>query len=62
MNQSGWPKSLYEAVKICLLTMTSQEKLAFKNTSEENLIMSLLGWADNMRNKFGMWQGNEGLV
>ena len=54
--QSSWPRTLDEAVKICLLTMTTREKQGLKNTSEENLIMIHLGWAVNMRNEFGMWQ------
>jgi hypothetical protein len=33
-----WPKTLSEAVKICLLTLTPEEKTALKNTSEESLI------------------------
>jgi hypothetical protein len=57
-----WPKTLAEAVKICLLTMTAQEKQMLKNTSEENLIASHFGRAVNMRNRFGMWQGNNELI
>jgi hypothetical protein len=34
--QSEWPKTLDEPVKICLLTMTAEEKKAIKNTSEYN--------------------------
>jgi hypothetical protein len=42
--------------------MTVQEKQALKSISEENLIMCHFGWAVNMRNEFGMWQGNEDLT
>jgi hypothetical protein len=31
--QPEWPTTLDEAVKICLLTLTAQEKQALKNTS-----------------------------
>jgi hypothetical protein len=54
MMQSQWPKTLNEAVKTCLLTLTPEEKHTIKNTSEENLIMCHFGWAVNMRNEFGM--------
>jgi hypothetical protein len=60
--QSDWPKTLDEAVKICLLTMTPEEKKAIKNTSEENLIMFHMGWAMNIRNEFGLWKGNQDLI
>jgi hypothetical protein len=55
MMKPEWPTTLDEAVKICLLTMTVQEKQILKNISEENLIASHFGWAVNMRNEFGMW-------
>ena len=42
--------------------MTAREKQAFKNMSEDDLIMSHFGWAVNMRNEFGLWQGNEYLT
>jgi hypothetical protein len=42
--------------------MTTQEKQAFKNVSEEDIIMCHFGWAVNMRNEFGMWEGNEDLI
>jgi hypothetical protein len=59
---STWPSSLDDAVKICILTMTAQEKSELKNNSEQNLIMSHFGWAVNMRNEFGMWRGNDELI
>jgi hypothetical protein len=59
---SVWPKTLEEAVKICLLALTAQEKSALKNTSQDNLIMFHFGWAMRMRNEFGMWAGNDELI
>jgi len=32
MIQSVWPKTLDEAVKICLLTLTDMEKKVLRNT------------------------------
>ena len=60
--QSQWPTTLDEAVKICLLTMTDHEKKTVKNTSEENLIMFHLSLAKNIREEFGLWQGNTSLL
>ena len=42
--------------------MTTKEKQVFKAVPERNLIMSHFGWAVNMRNEFGIWQGNDGLI
>jgi len=62
MEQSEWPITLDEALKVCILTMTDREKFALRNTPEDNLIYLHFGWAVNMRNEFGLWQGNEYLI
>jgi hypothetical protein len=62
MMQLHLPQTLDEAVKICLLTMTAQEKIALKNTSEDNLIMFPLSLAKNIRELFGLWEGNNELI
>ena len=62
MNDSTWPKTLDEAVKICLLTSTPQQKELIKNTPREELALFHPGWALNMRNEFGLWEGNSELV
>jgi hypothetical protein len=62
MNQTNWPKTLDEAVKVGLLSMTPQEKKAVKNTSEDNLIMFHLSLAKNIREQFAMWEGNSELL
>jgi hypothetical protein len=59
---SGWPKTLQEAVKICLLTLTSQEKEAVKNTPKKDLIRFHVDLAMRIRNEFGMWEGNDELI
>jgi hypothetical protein len=42
--------------------MTDREKSALKNTTEENLIMYHLSLAKNIREQFGMWEGNSELL
>ncbi len=49
-----WPKTLEEAVKVRLLTLTAREKEVLKNASEENLIMLHLSLAKNIRERFGL--------
>jgi hypothetical protein len=62
MTSSNWPKTVNEAVKICLLTLTPPEKEALKNTLEENLIAFHLSLAKNIREQFGLWEGNDKLI
>jgi hypothetical protein len=62
MNESAWPRTLQEAANICLLTLTPEEKELVRYTLEDKLIWFDLQWALNMRNEFGMWQGNTALI
>jgi hypothetical protein len=62
MTESEWPKTLDEAVNICLLTLTPEEKELSKYTPPDKLIWFDIQWAVNMRNEFGMWQGNTVLI
>jgi hypothetical protein len=38
MNDTEWPKTLDEAVNICLLTLTAKEKEQIKYTSQDKII------------------------
>jgi hypothetical protein len=60
--KSEWPKTLEEAVNICLLTMTPEEKELINYTPQENLIWFHFDWALNMRSEFGMEEGNNDLL
>ena len=62
MESSEWPKTLSEAVHICLAKMNQTQKEAMMQTREENLITFHFGWAVDLRNEFGMWQGNDELI
>jgi hypothetical protein len=62
MNESEWPRTFHEAVNICLLTLTPEEKELIKYTPQDKLIWFDFDWALNMRNEFGMWQGNTALI
>jgi hypothetical protein len=62
MNRSGWPKTLDEAVKICLSTLTPEEKELLKYTPEDRLIWFHFEWALNMQKDFGMYEGNSDLL
>ena len=57
--QQQWPRTLEEAVRISILTMTVKEKDMLRNTTEEDLVLFHCNWAVNMRNEFGLWDGTE---
>lgn len=60
--QSSFPTTLDEAVKICLLTMTPEEKELLRFTPEDRLVWFHLDWAVNLKNDFGMLEGNTALL
>ena len=60
--EEQWPKTLEEAVKVHLLTMTDKEKEMVRNTPEEDLINFHFSWGLHIRNEFGLWAGNSELI
>ena len=60
--EEQWPKTLDEAVRVHLLTMTDEEKKLVRNTPEEDLINLHFSWGLNIRNEFGLWKGNNELI
>lgn len=42
--------------------MTAKEKEIVGNTPEEDLISLHFSWGLNIRNEFGLWEGNDELI
>ena len=55
-------KTVKEAVTILLSEMSGRDKLVLRNTKKEDLILSHLSWGADIRNKFGLWSGNDALI
>lgn len=60
--RAEWPKTLDEAVKRLLAELSKKEKKALKETKEDDLIMLHHGFGTDIRNVFGLWDGNEELL
>lgn len=56
------PKTVNEAVTILLSEMSGREKLILLNIKREDLILSHLTWGEKIRNRFGLWSDNDGLI
>ena len=56
------PRSVQEAVKQLLSELSDTDKLAIKNTSEDELDKFHLTLGSYIRNEFGMWINNEELL
>jgi len=56
------PKTVDEAVERLLATLSEDELQQIANTSENDLFMLHFGLGQNIRNSFGLWQGNQALL
>jgi hypothetical protein len=59
---SRWPKTVDEAVDQLLLSMSEEDKGTLRNTPEGELFFYHFGWGLYIRNKFGLWSGNEEIL
>ena len=57
-----FPKTVKEAVAIMLSEMSGRDKLIVRNTKKEDLIKLHLGWGNKIRNRCGLWSGNDTLI
>lgn len=59
---SMFPKTVKDAVAIILSEMSGRDKLIVRNTKKTDLIKLHLGWGNEIRNRCGLWEGNEYLI
>jgi len=57
-----YPKTVEESVNLLLSTMSHENIEKLKNTPEENLILQHHALGTHIRNEFGLWKGNQGLL
>ncbi len=57
-----FPKTVKEAVEIILSEMTGRDKLLVRNTKKEDLIKFHSSWGSEIRNRCGLWDGNNELI
>ncbi len=57
-----FPKTVKEAAEIILSEMTGRGKLLVRNTKKEDLVKFHFSWGNEIRNRLGLWEGNEALI
>lgn len=55
------PNIVTEAASILLSDLSGHDKLRLRNTKKEDLILYHMTWGQEIRNRFGLWAGNEAL-
>lgn len=58
----NWPKTVEGAVLNILSTMSDKDKSMVKNTQKDDLTKFHSGWGVRIRNRFGLWTGNQELI
>ncbi len=62
MQYTSWPKTIEEAADVVLNNMTDDEKKQLQDTKRESLIHYHVSLGNEIRNKLGLWHGNEALL
>jgi hypothetical protein len=61
-NSSEWPVTVEEAVRDILLYLPTNDKIRIRNTKKEDLISYHLDLGMGIRNRLGLWRGNDKLI
>ena len=59
---SKFPTTFREAVATILSEMSGRDKMLVRNTRKEDLIKFDLSWGQEIRNRCGLWKGNDLLI
>ncbi len=62
MDKIMLPKTVKEAAEIILSEMNGRDRLIIRNTKREDLIKFHLTWGAAIREKIGIWSGNDSLI
>ena len=62
MKDSNYPKTVEEAADVVLDNLTNDEKKHLQDTKRESLIHYHFSLGNEIRNKLGLWHGNEALI
>jgi hypothetical protein len=62
LNQENWPVTVEEVVRDLLPRITPYEKLNMMLRKKDNLGYMHFGLGLSIRNRYGLWRGNEKLI
>jgi len=62
IQDENWPATLDEAVAVIVGGLSAENRELVRQTEYEDLIQYHHGWGTDIRNKFGLWRGNEALM
>ncbi len=57
-----YPKTVKEAAALILSELPGRDKLRLRNTKKEDLIKFHLSLGNDIRNRCGLWDGNQDLM
>jgi hypothetical protein len=57
-----FPKTVKEAAALILSEMSGRDKLLIRNTKRDALIKFHFSWGNDIRNRCGLWEGNDDLI
>jgi len=62
LDPRDWPVTVQDAVRDFLPRVTLFERLKIKLTKKENIVALYIDFGTQIRNRYGLWRGNEKLI
>jgi hypothetical protein len=62
LGPENWPTTVEDTVRDLLPRLSMAEKLRIKLTTEENIISLYFDLGVGIRNRYGLWRGNDKLI
>jgi hypothetical protein len=62
LSSAEWPMTIQDSVRDILSHMTTEEKARIRSAKERDLIQLYLDLGVGIRNRYGLWRGNDRLI
>ncbi len=62
LGPTEWPTTIQDTVRDILSRMSAAEKAGFRRMKSEQIILQHHGWGTGIRNRYGLWRGNDKLM
>jgi hypothetical protein len=59
---TSWPITVEEVVQDIILRLSVADKSRIRSLKEDELITVYFDWGVEIRNRYGLWQGNDKLI
>jgi uncharacterized protein DUF6794 len=62
LHHTKWPTTVEDAVRDFVLHVPTEAKTRVRDVKKEDLILLHFDWGMRIRNRYGLWRGNDKLI